>query len=348
PVELWPLPSDQFGRDLNFIRVNTQQNWVLSKPTLGVIRLRPQVALILPLLVLLVGCQAAANPLNFTGPEFLTFYIVLIVVGLPLAFWLRNYLRQPDGDPRRPFLKLNDYETAYLAGGAGRVVDTAIASLVQQRSVKVLPSGILSLEQSVNPSRSFVEKSVAAEIEGDQPLWQIQQTAEKKTGSIRDRLVQLGLVLTQAQAQKARLYPILLLLTLLGLGVAKIAVGLSREKPVSFLIFLCFVVTVWGLGLFKALPQRTRYGDRVLADLRDRFQRSNISSDDPQLPLLFALFGPEILVGSPFTDLESVFPVYSSRGGSDSGGGGIGGGGDSGGSSGCGGGGCGGCGGCGS
>lgn len=31
PIDIWPAPEDRFGRDLQFVRVNTQQNWVLPK-----------------------------------------------------------------------------------------------------------------------------------------------------------------------------------------------------------------------------------------------------------------------------------------------------------------------------
>jgi hypothetical protein len=31
PVKIWSTPKDRFGRDLYFVRVNTQQNWVLAK-----------------------------------------------------------------------------------------------------------------------------------------------------------------------------------------------------------------------------------------------------------------------------------------------------------------------------
>ncbi|MBL1178666.1 glycine-rich domain-containing protein [Pantanalinema sp. GBBB05] len=31
PIEIWSTPKDRFGRDLYFVRVNTQQNWVLPK-----------------------------------------------------------------------------------------------------------------------------------------------------------------------------------------------------------------------------------------------------------------------------------------------------------------------------
>ena len=32
PNDIWPDPSVRFGRDLNFQRVNTRQNWVIRKP----------------------------------------------------------------------------------------------------------------------------------------------------------------------------------------------------------------------------------------------------------------------------------------------------------------------------
>ncbi|AFY73681.1 hypothetical protein Syn7502_01625 [Synechococcus sp. PCC 7502] len=31
PAEIWSAPKDRFGRDLYFVRINTQQNWILSK-----------------------------------------------------------------------------------------------------------------------------------------------------------------------------------------------------------------------------------------------------------------------------------------------------------------------------
>jgi len=31
PVEIWSIPEERFGRDLHFVRINTQQNWVLPK-----------------------------------------------------------------------------------------------------------------------------------------------------------------------------------------------------------------------------------------------------------------------------------------------------------------------------
>ncbi|ESA32899.1 hypothetical protein N836_23980 [Leptolyngbya sp. Heron Island J] len=31
PVDIWPAPEERFDRDLQFVRINTQQNWILPK-----------------------------------------------------------------------------------------------------------------------------------------------------------------------------------------------------------------------------------------------------------------------------------------------------------------------------
>ena len=35
PKDIWPSPADRFGRDLNFVRANTQQKWIVPKPPIS-------------------------------------------------------------------------------------------------------------------------------------------------------------------------------------------------------------------------------------------------------------------------------------------------------------------------
>ncbi|MFM8308222.1 MAG: TIGR04222 domain-containing membrane protein, partial [Microcystis aeruginosa] len=168
PIDIWPKPKDRFGRDLHFIRINTQQSWVLSKPNFPV-SVKPQLRKIgiftfLAFLSLMItGCQIISqipNPINFTGSEFLTFYISLGVMGIALAAWLRfslclvsaNTKQQPD---------LNTYEIAFLAGGNHRLIMAAITSLVKQGYVEVLKEGKLVVTGKIDPITDPVEKAVA-------------------------------------------------------------------------------------------------------------------------------------------------------------------------------------------
>lgn len=353
PIDIWSDSKDRFGRDLHFVRVNTQQNWLVPKLSLSCLpKVQHKQAVILSLLFTLAsvvtGCQIVStipNPLNFTGLEFLTFYFLLSIVVVFLASCLRAFLRLPDGNLVQKPVSLDAYETAYLAEGDNRVVDTAITSLVQKEYVTVhlVPQRILTLNGSVEELSHPVEQAVANAIASDGRIDKVRSSVTQAIYVIRDRLRQLDLLVSQKQSFKAQTYPAILIASLLGLGITKIFVGISRGKPVGYLFMMCIVVGIIGLGFWLIPTHRSRYGDRVLQDLRTRMRSTIVSSTDPQLPLVFALLGMAILPNDMFADLKQVFtPVSSSGGdgGSDGGGGGS-----DGGGGGCGGGGCGGCGG---
>jgi uncharacterized protein (TIGR04222 family) len=367
PREIWSTPSDRFGRDLQHVRVNTQQTWLLPKPSLrqlpkvDVLKLHffrvtlPKVTLPHPALLLLLvgvvsaltGCQSAdttLNPLDFAGPEFLTFYFLLSVVFVFLASRLRNYLRLPGGNliRQRP-VSLDVYETAYLADGKNRVVDTAIASLVQTQSVVVESAQrSFTLQKPLTEISHPVERAVAEAIANNGRIDVVRQGSFQAINAIFGRLQQLELLITPQRSMTARIVPALLFVALLGLGIAKILVGISRGKPVGYLVMMCVVVAIVGICFLLIPIHRSRYGDRVLKDLRTRIQSIVFSPSHPQLALAFALLGVWILpVDDIFADLRTVLAPVSTGGGGDGGSGGCSGG-DGGG--GCGGG-CGGCGG---
>ena len=364
PIDIWPKPKDRFGRDLHFIRINTQQSWVLSKPNFTV-SVKPQLRKIgiftfLAFLSLMItGCQIISqipNPMNFTGPEFLTFYISLVVMGIALAAWLRfslclvstNTKQQPD---------LNTYEIAFLAGGNHRLIMAAITSLIKQGYVEVLkeksPFGRtqskLVVTGKIDAIADPVEKAVAQDILATDGA--IKQVFQKSTGmkdSIRSRLEQLGLFLSDAQALKAQIYPSLIVVILLGIGLCKMAVGISRDKPVGLLLICIFGLLVLGARFFVK-PQRSRYGEIIFNDLTNRLQPlKTANSSDSELVLAVALFGATVLMADmALADLyQMLTPTAAASSGSDgsSDGGSDG---SSDGSDGGSGGGCGGCGGCG-
>ena len=356
PIDIWPKPKDRFGRDLHFIRINTQQSWVLSKPNLTIF-LKPQLrkigifTFLVFLSLMITSCQIISqipNPMNFTGPEFLTFYISLVVMGIALAAWLRfslclvstNTKQQPD---------LNTYEIAFLAGGNHRLIMAAITSLIKQGYVEVLkeksPFGRtqskLVVTGKINAIADPVEKAVAQDILATDGA--IEQVFRKSTGmkdSIRARLEQLGLFLSDAQALKAQIYPSLIVVILLGIGLCKMAVGISRDKPVGLLLICIFGLLVLGARFFVK-PQRSRYGEIIFKDLTNRLQPlKTANSSDSELVLAVALFGATVLMADmALADLyQMLTPTAVASSGGDGGSGGSDDGSD---------GGCGGCAGCG-
>lgn len=345
PIDIWPKPKDRFGRDLHFIRINTQQSWVLSKPNFTV-SFKPQLrkigifTFLVFLSLMITSCQIISqipNPINFTGSEFLTFYIFLVVMGIALAAWLRfslclvsgNINQQPD---------LNTYEIAFLAGGNHRLIMAAITSLVKQGYVEVLKEGKLVVTGKIDAIADPVEKAVAQDILGtDGAIKQVFQNSTGMKDSIRSRLEQLGLFLSDAQAFKAQIYPSLIVVILLGIGLCKMAVGISRDKPVGLLLICIFGLLVLGAGFFvKPQRQRSRYGEIIFNDLTNRLQHlKTANSSDSELVLAVALFGATVLMGD--TALADLYQMLTPTAVASSGGDGGSGGSDGGDSVGCGG-----------
>lgn len=332
PIDIWPKPKDRFGRDLHFIRINSQQSWVLSKPNLTIF-LKPQLrkigifTFLVFLSLMITSCQIISqipNPINFTGSEFLTFYIFLVVMGIALAAWLRfslclvnaNINQQPD---------LNTYEIAFLAGGNHRLIMAAITSLVKQGYVEVLKEGKLVVTGKIDPITDPVEKAVAQNILATDGA--IEQVFQKSTGmkdSIRSRLEQLGLFPSDAQAFKAQIYPSLIVVILLGIGLYKMAVGISRDKPVGLLLICIFGLLVLAARFFVK-PQRSRYGEIIFDDLTNRLQHlKTANSSDSELVLAVALFGATVLMADmALADLyQMLTPTAVASSGGDGGSGG--------------------------
>ncbi len=380
PIDIWPPLQIRFGRDVHFVRVNTQQTWLVPKFDLGLLpKPRLNRAAIVTLLFVsalsLTSCEALLganirNPLDFNGSEFLRFYLLVASAVILFAYVLRWYLRKPANHSSQESVSLDTYETAYLAGGKDRAIDVAIASLVQRGHLTLQPGQRTLLSNTPLPKNSHALELVveqAVKTYG-KPL---SAAVTAATDVISKRLQSFGLLMTERQAQAAQHLPAIPIFALLLLGISKILVGISRGKPVGFLVVLCFITAIIGCCFFRVpVQQRSRYGDRILAKLRTQhanLRRAKASDNlevEPQLALAFALFGAVILKGSPlanltrdlYAPLSSSYSKRSSRSGSGSTGiwwGGSDGGGDScggdGGGGGCGGGGCGGggCGGCG-
>ena len=353
PSDIWANPKDRFGKDLHFVRISTQQNWVVPKLSLSHFpKLQPKQAIAFSLLFItsisVAGCQAGSNnPLNYNGSEFLSFYFQLSALVIFLAVCLRYYLRLPSTSPIQPLESLDPYEVAYLVDGNKRVFDTAIASFFQRGYITIEPKlRTIHWTDSMETLSHPIEKAVAEVVQSYTYIDSIPKTKLYATEVIRDRLQNWDLLIKPQQAFIAKIYPALLIACLLGLGIAKILVGLSRGKPVGFLIMMCAIVAIISLFFTLKKIHRTRYGDRFLRNLHDRISKKVFGMDDLQLPLIVALLSVAILPTEAFADLKGVLTPVSSGGGdsssdssySSSDGGSSDGGG-------CGGGGCGGCGG---
>src|SRR5262249_49310671 len=130
----------------------------------------------------------------------------------------------------------------------------------------------------------------------------VRSDAGRAVGAIQRRLQDLELLVTEDRSWQARLIPLLVVLSVVFFGVLKVFVGLSRDRPVIFLVIFCIISVVVAFVGFGRAVHRSRRGDRVLERLRKRnaaleYSRSwradDLAGDD--LALAVGLFGMGVL-----------------------------------------------------
>ena len=292
------------------------------------------------------------NPFNLSGPEFLWLYALVYAAVFAFAVYLRFALRQPSDSESLPSHELAPYEVAYLVDGPSLAVKAAIARLVRDHVLSFDPKSRLIRQAGQPPGRlSEPEFTVfeAAKSKSGIPVSRLLSWSKSACDSLRDSLQQRGLIVADDQARLARFVPLLAVLSVIAMGVVKIFVGISRDKPVAILVVLCILSGFAALLAVGRSVHRSRLGDAVVKRLRQdhvalKSQAGQRINEIPAHDFVYgmSLYGMALLAGSSLAPLKSVLMPPQSSGTGAGGGGGCGGGGCGGG--GCGGGGCGGCG----
>jgi uncharacterized protein (TIGR04222 family) len=293
------------------------------------------------------------NPFDQSGPEFLLFYFCFSIIMIIAIVVLR---RRAESGPA-PRIDLGDpYLIAYLRGGENEALRVAVVSLVDRgmlvmndhtiRRADDVTAGMAKNSIEYEVLKKFGAPDTAASVFKDDDL-------KSEFQPYRYKLEQAGLMPDSA-VRHDRLKRLLLALTGLGIvGVIKIQIGLSLEKPVFFLVMMMIIAMF--IAAVSSFPRLTARGDATLEDiknlysgLKDRVNTFSPGSSSAELAMCAAVFGVAALEATPFGYARTLFPRATSSsysgsacGSSDSSSGSSDGGG------GCGGGGCGGCGGCG-
>jgi uncharacterized protein (TIGR04222 family) len=331
PERWWPGTRDRFADRTPLVRVDARRHWIIAKPVFsrGV---AGGVGVLAALFMARDAIALPANPLDWTAGPFLQLYLALMVLSLVVAIGLRRMARDT-GSARgeRP----GSYDLAYLAGGAPRCVDAAVAQMLGDGSLRWdETSKSLKLEvpaASLDPPLDAVARCVAADGKPDQVV----RRAGVALASVQKSLQARSLWLDDSSAWRTRLFSAAPMLLVIAFGIAKMIVGAGRDKPIGFLVVLTIILALVALGFLFSRPTRTRAGDHAVADAKRKNARALRAPRNGELGLAVALLGTAALSGTAWAGYHQVrAPPSSSDGG---------GGGDS--SDGGGGGGCGGCGG---
>ncbi|XZE55007.1 TIGR04222 domain-containing membrane protein [Planctomycetaceae bacterium SH139] len=395
PEDIWPASEERFRQSIQSVRVDRGKNWVIPKPAWAQVA-KAGACASAPVAIVASDQMLGAAFLAVDGPSFLLIYIVLFMVALIFSVLLRSRLRPESAAAQLPPSsdQLGWAASAILVGGYNRAVMAVIARLraagriryVGNRLVSDVSTaeglttnlsstfqGVTSVTPTTAP-RTFTdseedlvilnaaEKSIGRKESGIK-LDKFSKQLHAELNRISIKLEQLDLWSSASEKLSRGLTsagPIGLLLLL---GIARCAVGVTRDRPVGFLVVLLIVTGITFIAFWVSFPRRTRLGDQFIKRLQDQYPKSKRDKkeiDDlnnkgyettPEMdaPFLMGLYGAAFMSQFAIGEDASFYNSLKSQAGNMSGGdgGAIFGGSDGGGGGGCGGGGCGGCGGCG-
>jgi uncharacterized protein (TIGR04222 family) len=255
-------------------------------------------------------------PFNLSASAFLLLYPlpwVASLVGFALYEKRRDIQRQAATSMGLKG-RLDRYQIAWLCGGARAAFAAALTRLAERELVRVdgdqcLPAPEATTELARGPALHRVEAEVLRQLPHG-----LERAFKSFSGSplgLRRELEARGLSQGQRKFSEVAGPFGLLWLGLLALGVARLLQGLSKDRPVGYLILEMIVAAGVCVGLVShlALPRITASGQRLLRQLRAR-GRPNLSRSamgdsaggaDPGLAV--ALFGTAVLMQS---ELEPV------------------------------------------
>jgi len=297
--------------------------------------------------------QAGGNPLALSAMAFLGWYWKLLLVLAGVAVFLRLFGGGLHARTRLPETLTEDpYAMAYLAGGQQRVLDTAMASLVEQGALRVnAVTRELIAEGAPSKDRPHIEQLARGLLGGARRVedagrfrrW-LQRELDTPLASMRERLLRAGLLARPPLQAKAVMPLRLAFIALLGVGLIRLILGVGAGRPVGFLAISMLLTGLLAWWLLRGMggERATERGRQLLDERKSRLGRGG--DDGIWMVALLGLAGYGI---GPIADLHHVIQVpeggslfggstFFGTGGCTS---------DSGGGGGCGGGGCGGCGG---
>jgi uncharacterized protein (TIGR04222 family) len=350
PHDIWPAGAERFGDDMKHRAVNTSRNWVIPKAPVK--RIGQLVAAFAVVALLLPGCEGGLDPFALKNNDFLITLGLSLVAAVFVGWVLRSMLRTPHPRPDDENAELDWEQTAYLAGGAGRLTTAAIARLFGRGLVRLDGDDATLVTTGTTPDdTSPVERAVLGSLPVKNErtaLKPVQDAVEAAFAPRAARMEEDGLTLSlgsQLQIWFASLLPVLLVL--LCLATPRLVMGMQGNHPVRYLVIEMIIGGVVGL---LAQSGSLRLSNRGVAMLDQQKKRRESLRTGTQWEsgsdagMAVALFGTAVLAGTVVAPLQTWYPrqISESSSGGCSTGCGSGCSGGDGGGGGCGGGGCGG------
>jgi uncharacterized protein (TIGR04222 family) len=269
------------------------------------------------------------GPFDLYGDAFLKLYALLFFAVVVLGFLIPHLLRSQGREQT-----VSDVDQiALLSGGPVRLCEAAIAHLMAARAITMVGDKSFGMI-SRDPACTALEHSIV-NLPNNATWKDVESTVKPYAEPIAQKLAALGLMIDEIALRRIRRITILPYCLLIGFGLIKCFVGITRDRPILFLVLFLFVTAICAIIRYATVDRRTQAGLNVVKDMRETKGRLRAAPMTPEVGIAVALFGTTVLVGSEFARFHQLRNASSGDGGGSSGGDGDGGGG----------GGCGGCGG---
>ncbi len=317
PADIWPPIHQRFHFANRFERVNLGRYWLIPKLQFSS---HTAVTLLIATALFVIGCASMGplstfNVFNYTGAQFLAFYIFGLVIILAKLLLLRSKElgETSAAHATRSAPALDAYETAYLQNGANHALNTAIVQLMADEYVKLNSDQRLEANRALPTDRHRLERAIVAGLSKPKTLPDLQLSCQSALSAIESRLKNQGLLVKIEKIKDAIKWPTRALMIWFVIGVIKIVVGFFRDKPIGFLLVLVSITLGVMLYIIRRPQLVTRAGQSTLKNIRTKQQDFlNRSRQGEVLPgsdigLAFALFGAPILIGEYLTGLDGFF-----------------------------------------
>lgn len=264
------------------------------------------------------------NPFDLRGPQFLVFYLGLMIVTLGLLALARRVF-ESGPVPKLPYV--DPYLVAYLRGGAPEAVRVATLALVDRGLLVASGEELRAEAQAASQVRRPLERGIISALRSPRSAYLLIKDREVIDGTrhLERELCELGLVPDASDRMRRRLLGLCALLLLWIVAWQKITLAIERGKSNIGLLILLALASLFMIAALVRRPRTTR-GDRLLGDLRVLFSglRERSASlrgggASQELALLSAVFGLSALQGEQLARSRELFPKASSSSGSSCG-----------------------------
>ncbi|MBN3728582.1 TIGR04222 domain-containing membrane protein, partial [Burkholderia sp. Ac-20379] len=253
--------------------------------------------------------------LNYSGSSFLSLYFMicglalLAIAGLQFLTW---HFRPFGANGSNGVDDLTAAETAYAAGGEARMAHVLMMSMLDSGAIRIERSGkpsvamVTALKEPNTLEEHFSWGWLASQPGGTASYASFHRKLIEKARSVRDKLGSGGWLWAEREMHRTRLAARVLALAVIGLGVVKILIGVTRDRPVGYLVFgviafyVCYCILRSRLtGIGRSGPTRgaTEALERQRA-AREGWREQPDADLGSTLLWSAALFGAGALAGS--------------------------------------------------